>query len=75
MPPPPPTRNMDLVSALRSLPDRQREAVVLRYWGDLSVDQCAAVMGVSIGSVNQHLSRARSALRSSSLLAPEEEMA
>ena len=75
VPPSPSTRDLDLVGTLRSLPDRQREAVVLRYWGDLSVEQCASVMAVSVGSVNQHLSRARSALRSSGVLASEEEMA
>jgi RNA polymerase sigma-70 factor (ECF subfamily) len=56
--------DVDLVMALRRLPRRQREAVALRYWGDLSVAECAQVMGVSIGSVNQHLARARAALQS-----------
>jgi RNA polymerase sigma-70 factor (ECF subfamily) len=68
-------RDLDLVKVLRSLPDRQREAVVLRYWGDLSVEECAAVMGVSAGAVNQHLHRARSALRDGGVMEPEEEMA
>ena len=72
---PVPLRDIDLLGALRSLPPRQRESVVLRYWGDLSVEQCASVMGVSVGSVNQHLARARSTLRLSTLLIPEEEMA
>lgn len=71
----PSSRDVDFVIALRSLPARQREAVVLRYWGDLTVEQCAVVMGVSIGSVNQHLSRGRSALSSSGVLVSEEEMA
>lgn len=70
-----PVRDIDLLGALRALPLRQRESVVLRYWGDLSVEQCASVMGVSVGSVNQHLARARSTLRLSILLVPEEEMA
>ena len=54
----------DLMAALRGLPPRQRAVIVLRYWGDLSVAECAQVMGVSIGSVNQHLARARAALQS-----------
>jgi RNA polymerase sigma-70 factor (ECF subfamily) len=72
---PPLLPDVDLVKALQSLPQRQREAVALRYWGDLTVEQCAAAMGVSAGAVNQHLNRARSALREGSVLEPEEEMA
>jgi RNA polymerase sigma-70 factor (ECF subfamily) len=56
-------RDVDLLLALRRLPLRQREAVALRYWADLSIEECADVMGVSIGSVNQHLARARASLR------------
>lgn len=73
--PAPVARDVDLIAVLRAMPTRQREAVVLRYWGDLSVEQCAAVMGVSIGSVNQHLNRARTALRDSGALLAEEEHA
>ena len=56
----------DLVEALRRLPLRQREAVVLRYWGGLSIEECATIMGVSVGAVNQHLTRARGALQGDS---------
>ncbi|HET6874297.1 MAG TPA: SigE family RNA polymerase sigma factor [Acidimicrobiales bacterium] len=56
--------DLDLIAALRDLPTRQREAVVLHYWGDLSVDQCASVMGASPGAVKQHLARARARLAS-----------
>ena len=52
-----------VVSALRSLPDRQREALVLRYYGDLSEAQIASVMGISRGAVKSHTARAMSALR------------
>ncbi len=49
-------------AAQEALPVRQREAIVLHYWADLGVDACAAAMGVSPGSVKQHLSRARQRL-------------
>lgn len=51
-------------SALRRLSPRQREAVVLRYFADLSEAEVAQVMGVSAGSVKTHLHRARAALGS-----------
>ena len=52
-----------VVSALRGLPERQREALVLRYYGDLSEAQIASVMGISRGAVKSHTARAMSALR------------
>ena len=51
-----------LVAALRTLPVRQREAVVLRYYLDLSEAEMAAAMGVSAGSVKTHLHRGLAAL-------------
>jgi len=52
----------DLLAVLRRLPHRQREALVLHYWGDLPIAACARAMGVSQGSIKQHLGRARLAL-------------
>lgn len=46
-----------MVAALAQLPTRQREAVVLRYYLDLSEAQMADAMGVSAGSVKTHLHR------------------
>lgn len=46
-----------VVVALRALPKRQREAVVLRYYGDLSEGQTAAAMGCSVGAVKSYTCR------------------
>src|ERR1039457_1375545 len=51
------------VAALRPLASRRREALVLRYYGDLSEAQIATTMGISRGAVKSHTARAMSALR------------
>jgi RNA polymerase sigma-70 factor (sigma-E family) len=56
-------RRETVLAALQALPRRQREAVVLRYYGDLSEAQTAAAMGCSAGAVKSHTSRAMAALR------------
>ena len=48
--------------AVKALPDRQREAFMLRYWEELDVSETAKVMGCSEGSVKTHCSRATHAL-------------
>ena len=53
-----------VVTALRTLPPRQREALALRFYGDLSEAQIAAAMGISKGAVKSHTARAMTALRS-----------
>lgn len=58
------TAQLTLDTALRALSPRHREAIVLRYWLDLSLQQAATVMGVSVGTAKSHLSRAISTLRS-----------
>lgn len=52
-----------LAQALRRLPRRQRDVVVLRYLADLSEATVAESLGVSAGSVKQHAHRAIDALR------------
>jgi RNA polymerase sigma-70 factor (sigma-E family) len=47
----------EVVSALRALPHRQREALALRYYLELPVDQIAEVLGLSPNSVKTHLKR------------------
>jgi len=53
-----------VTSALRTLPVRQREAVVLRYYGDFSEADIARAMGISRGAVKSHTARAMAALKS-----------
>jgi RNA polymerase sigma-70 factor (sigma-E family) len=52
-----------LVQGIGRLPRRQREVVVLRFLLDLSVEQTAAVLGATQGTVKSHSSRALSQLR------------
>lgn len=47
----------EVLAALRRLPRRQREAVVLRYYLDMSEEQAAQAMGVSRGTVKSATSR------------------
>ena len=47
---------------IKSLPPRQREAFLMRYWEDMDVAETASAMGCSEGSVKTHCSRATHAL-------------
>lgn len=47
---------------IKKLPNRQREAFLLRYWEEFDVAETAALMGCSEGSVKTHCSRATHAL-------------
>jgi len=53
-----------VIAALRGLAPRQREAIVLRYYADLSGPQIASVMGITLGAVKRHTARALARLRS-----------
>jgi RNA polymerase sigma-70 factor (sigma-E family) len=50
------------VAALRRLPPRQREALVLRYFADLPEQETAEAMGISRGTVKSTTARALAAL-------------
>src|SRR5450755_4593971 len=52
-----------VITALRGLPDRQRQALVLRYYADMSEAQIAEMMGISKGAVKSHTARGMSSLR------------
>jgi RNA polymerase sigma-70 factor (ECF subfamily) len=52
-----------LRSVLADLPDRQREAIVLRFLEELSVEQTAAAMGCAEGTVKATVHQALRSLR------------
>lgn len=53
-----------LAAALAALPERQREAIVLQYYQELSNIDAAALMNISVEALESLLSRARRQLRS-----------
>jgi RNA polymerase sigma-70 factor (sigma-E family) len=53
-----------VIDALHGLPDRQREALVLRYYAGLSEAEIAATMGISKGAVKTHTARGIATLKS-----------
>lgn len=56
--------DLDLLAAIRALPERQRLAISLRYLADLTQAEIAATMGIQPGTAAALLSQARAALRS-----------
>jgi RNA polymerase sigma-70 factor (sigma-E family) len=52
-----------VLSALATLPQRQREVVALRYFGGLSTAETARELSIAEGTVKTHLHRGLAALR------------
>ena len=52
-----------VITALRGLPDRQRQVLVLRYYADLSQTQIAEMLGISKSAVKSHTVRGMTSLR------------
>lgn len=64
--------NLDRVRRLlRELPSRQRTAVVLRYWGDLSDAEVAEAMGCPLGTAKSLLTRGLTRLQEADALSAE----
>jgi RNA polymerase sigma-70 factor (ECF subfamily) len=53
-----------VLDAIAALPDGPRETLVLHVWGELTHEQIAAELGISVGTVKSRLNRARSRLAS-----------
>ena len=60
---PEPEHRVLVREALRAVPPRQRAVLVLRYWNDLSVEETAAALGCTTGTVKSQAARGLTALR------------
>jgi RNA polymerase sigma-70 factor (sigma-E family) len=60
----------EVIAALRRLPGRQREALLLRYWVGLHEAEVADAMGISCGAVKAHTARGIQHLRARGELSP-----
>jgi DNA-directed RNA polymerase specialized sigma24 family protein len=56
-------RRRELVELPATLPDHEREALLLVAWDDLSAEQAARVLGISAGAVRVRIHRARKRLQ------------
>ena len=55
--------NRQILEAIRALPRRQSEVLLLRFQADLSESEIADTLGISVGSVKTHASRGLAAVR------------
>ncbi len=60
---PAPRESEDLAAALKSLPDAQREVVLLRFADGFSLEEIATTLAVPLGTVKSRLHHALAALR------------
>jgi RNA polymerase sigma factor (sigma-70 family) len=58
-----PETRVSVIDALRSLPLRQRQSVVLRDWAGFETSEVARMLGMKESTVRVHLARGRAALR------------
>jgi RNA polymerase sigma-70 factor (sigma-E family) len=58
-----PEDRLVLMDALATVPPRQRAVLILRYWADLSVDETAALLDCSAGTVKSQSARGLERLR------------
>lgn len=56
--------HLAIITALRALPEAQRQVIALHYLADLSVETIAEELGIPSGTVKSRLSRGREALAS-----------
>jgi RNA polymerase sigma-70 factor, ECF subfamily len=59
---PPSADTIDVVRAIRTLPKRQRQAIVLHYFVEMTIPEIAMALGISEGTVKNALFRARRSL-------------
>ncbi len=62
-----------VVEALRSLPHRQRDCLILRYYDELGIDDIADTLGISRNSVKTHLTRGMRNLEAALAEKPEDQ--
>jgi RNA polymerase sigma-70 factor (ECF subfamily) len=69
----PGTHDAELVQALTQLDDAYRMPVLLHYYADLSLEQVAATLNLSVPAIKSRLHRARAQLRNFLAEAEEQE--
>ncbi|MDR0957667.1 MAG: sigma-70 family RNA polymerase sigma factor, partial [Clostridiales bacterium] len=53
----------ELTEAINALPQEQKEVVVMRYSANLSYEESADILGISVGTVKSRLSRAKEKMK------------